>query len=243
MARVAILDGEKYFFENGQWVNLYGLPAGQALASNLYEAYLSQHYAESKSKAAHLSYSEAFAVADEYYEKMDSVRQSYSWPTGVRRDHYGLRESAAEVAAYYEVALDKYFDVVPRLMSDLKHILYRLSSSLRAIPEPELCRALVLEYREKNPAAVGEELLASVIAACSDMFKNSGFSDLDSLEEGMGYFADAYVQANYVPSRTVKRAVRRLYKYASESNVQSKAVDEFLLRVADWEQSGFFANC
>lgn len=171
MARVAIFNGEKYFYENGQWVNLYGLSASQALASDLYEAYLSQHNAKSKSKAAHLSY------------------------------------------------------------------------SLRVIPNPELCRVLVLEYIEKKPAAVGEELLASVIAACSDMFKNSGFSDLNSLEEGIGYFADAYVQANHAPSRTVKRAVRRLYKYASESNVRSKAVDEFLLLVADWERCGFFANC
>lgn len=243
MARVAIFNGEKYFYENGQWVNLYGLSASQALASDLYEAYLSQHNAESKSKAAHLSYSEALAVADEYYEEMDSVRRSYNWPAGMRKDHYYLRELAAEVAAYYEVALEKYFEVVPRLASDLKHILYRLSSSLRVIPNPELCRVLVLEYIEKKPAAVGEELLASVIAACSDMFKNSGFSDLNSLEEGIGYFADAYVQANHAPSRTVKRAVRRLYKYASESNVRSKAVDEFLLLVADWERCGFFANC
>lgn len=243
MARTTTFNGEKYFYENGQWVDLYGSPASQALSSDLYEAYLSQHNAKSKAAAAHLPYAEALAVADKYYEEMDSTRRSFDWPNGARRDHYGLRELAAEDAAYYEVALEKWFEVEPRLMSELKHILYRLSSSLRVIPNPELSRVLVLEYIEKKPAAVGEELLASAIGACSDMFKSSGFSDLDSLEEGIGYFADAYIQTNYAPSVTVKRAVRRLYNFARVSGVRSKVIDEFLLHIADWERNGFFANC
>ena len=243
MARVVTYDGEEYSFKNGEWISLHGSPANPALRASLYETYLNLHYTESKAAAAHLPYSEALSVADELYAEMDGARRSYSWPNGARKDHYYLRELAAEVSAYYAVALDKYFDVAPRLMFDLRRILCRLSSSLRVIPKPELCRELVLGYMDKAPAAVGEELLTSVIAACSDMFKNSGGADLDSLEAGIDYFADACMRAKYKPSVMVKRAIRRLYNYAIESNAQSEVVDEFIRRVADWERCGFFANC
>lgn len=243
MARTVIRDGEEYSFKNGEWIDLHGCPASPSLRDGLYETYLNSHYAESKTAAMHLPYAEALSVADEYYDRMDTLRRSYGWPDGARKDHYFLRELAAEVAAYYEVALDKYFDTSPRLNDELKHILYRLSSSLRVIPSPDLCRVLILEYLEKTPMAVGEELLASVIAACSDMFKDSGFADLDSLEDGIGYFVDAYAQSRGKPSLTVKRAVKRLYKYASEATTRPKVVDEFISYLAELEQRGFFTNC
>ena len=243
MAREVTYNGETYFFKNGEWIDFHDSSVNPALREVLYETYLNLHYAKSKAAAAHLSYSEALVVADEYYEEMDKTRRKYGWPSGSRKDHYYLRELAAEVAAYYEVALERWFEVEPRLLAELRHILYRLSSALRVIPNPELCRVLILEYLEKKPSVVGEELLTSVIAACSDMFKNSGFADLDSLENGIGYFADAYVRAKFSPSIHLKRAVRRLYKYASESSARSKIVDEFLLQVAELEKRGFFAYC
>lgn len=243
MSRVVSLDDNKYFFENGQWVDLLGNPADETLSQKLYNEYLHDVYNEHKQTATLLSFDELISTANEAYDEMDSIRERFNWRKSGREKEYYLRMIAAKPSAYYETAFLEICKNPEKYSLDvLNYVAFRLSSSLRVFQDVERWQALIMKLVTHTPKLVSVELLASAIGACTDFFVDSDYTDSIWLETGIDYFSKACNMTSGNPPLTVRRAGYRMYcRAAAHPEIfESVEIRDFVKYVSDFGVEKFF---
>lgn len=160
---------ELYTIDRLRWVTQNGTPVSLDFNALLYEMYIKQHKAKTKTKAGSMAYEELKKEADFCKKIFDEYHNLMHGRRYAEKHQYYLVIPATEATIYYERAIDiaRCFQGNGR-SDELKMLLPKLSSCYRNTGDSLDAISLFERYYESEPEVITSNFLNTASASYSD---------------------------------------------------------------------------